>query len=120
MKVLNIDALVTPKRAVTLGGERHIVKEVSAQQFVDSLAKSEKLEAEMAAGGPGATPSKNFEENVEMLLELVPTLPRAVVMPLPLVAVVTLLKFCRGDDDGIVVEGDGEPAQEGGADPKPT
>ena len=100
MKVLNIDALVTPKRVLTLGGERHIVKELSAQQFVDSLAKSEKLEAE----GKTMKDSEVFGENVDMVLELVPTLRRDVLMPLPLAAVITILKFCRGDDDGIAVE----------------
>jgi hypothetical protein len=112
MKVLNIDALVTPKRVLNLGGERHVVKELSAQQFVDSLAKSDKLDADVAAGLPGATKVDIFNENVQMVLDLVPTLKREVLMPLPLTAVVTILKFCRGDDDDIAVE------EEGGAGPK--
>lgn len=102
MKVLNIDALVTPKRVLTLAGERHPVKELSAQQFVDSLAKSEKLEAE----GKTMKDSEVFRENVDLVLELVPTIKREVLMPLPLAAVITILKFCRGDDDGIVTTED--------------
>lgn len=119
MKVLNIDALVTPKRVLNLGGTRHPVKEVSAQQFVDGLAKSEANDAALAAGLPGATKSEIFLDNVQMVLDLVPTLPKEVLMPLSLEAVVTILKFCRGDDEGIAVEEEGGAVEEeGGADPK--
>jgi hypothetical protein len=110
MKILNIDALVAPKRELTLAGVTHTVLEISAQQFVDSLAKSEALEA----AGSTIAPSQVFVENVQMVLDLVPTLNDKVLMNFPLVAVITILKFCRGDDDGIAVA----DSDEGSADPK--
>lgn len=114
MKILNIDALVTPKRQINFGGVTHAVSEISAQQFVDSLAKSEALEK----AGSEMAPSEAFAENVQMVLDLVPSVPREVLMSLPLNAVIAMLKFCRGDDEGLVLE----DAKEGeGSDaPKPT
>ena len=96
MQILNIDALTTVKRQVTIDAVQHDVCEISVQQFIDNLAANEKLEADNAAGVPLG---KSLELSIAAINESIPTLPEERIRKLPLEAMSTLMKFIRGDFD---------------------
>lgn len=97
MKVLNLDAFVTPKRFLKIGGIEYGVRETSVQDFVDAMAAAEVLEK-----GGELTPRQSFESSLKLIKNSIPELPEAVIASLPLEAVVTVLKFIRGElDNGL-------------------
>lgn len=107
MKILNIDALVQPRRQLTFAGKSYPVKEMDVQKFIDSLADAEVLEAEVAAGdiATGKQIKKNVEGAVAAIYDAVPGLKEdnVQVMSWPIDAMTTVLNFIRGDYD----KGDG-------------
>jgi hypothetical protein len=117
VKILNIDALAAPKRALRLKNVEYPIREITVQEFIDSMTAMEELEAQRAAeekaaaesgevaqAGEPAKPKQSLlvKLYVDMVMELVPTAPREELTRLPLMAIITVLKFCRGDDDEIV------------------
>lgn len=116
MKILNLDEFAQVKRHLTLRGKQHDVLEVSVQQFINNLKAAEELESKGEGEG---TLSRQVENSVSAIRDVVPSLERADLVSLPIEAIATILKFLRGEFDSS--ESDREaPAVEGEAGNAPT
>jgi hypothetical protein len=113
MKVLNIDALVSPKRSLKFEGKSYVIKEMDVQQFIDSLDSAQKLEAESVpdAGSPEAL-KKATEGAVKAIVEACVGIDEAKVRKWPLDTMTAVLQFIRGDfDDNENVSDEGAAAE---------
>lgn len=119
MKILNIDALVEPKRFLKFKGESYPVNEISVQDFIDSLDAIQKAEEAEASGAlsPAAVKAA-VEEARNSILKAVPTLPREELNKLPLGALSVIAAFIRGDLDETALSPTPAAAEEGDAAPK--
>lgn len=103
MKILNLDSFVSVQRRVTLKGKSYDVRQLSVQQFIDSLDAAEKAEAE----GADTTKPEDMRLSAQLKLMIpaiqqgIPDLPAKVIGDLPIEAMTQLLAFVRGElDDG--------------------
>jgi hypothetical protein len=117
MQILNVDALVTPTRSITLDSVDHVVKDLDVQQFIDNLAAAEQLDAQ---GAESPKLSQAVREGVAALAQALPSVPKERLMKLPVAAISKMLQFVRGELDPInKAPADGAQA-EGSAEKKPT
>lgn len=109
-KVLNLDAYVTPKRVLTWKGKSHRVREISVQEFIDSLAQAEEMEKSATAAGAAPDAAAEIskkpidikawvEKSVGMVAEAIPTLPEAEIRTMEVEALMAVMAFIRGDLD---------------------
>lgn len=116
-KILNIDDFVTPERVLRFKGVDHEVKEVSVQNFIDSLKAAEELEN---SGKKEQTPqrvSAQVELAVKNIMEAVPTFPEDELRKMKVPAMTAIMRFIRGDVDQEVMAG-AAPAIDGTQDGK--
>lgn len=111
MEILNIDAFAQPKRFMVLAGQRHEVKPLTVQDFIDNLKAATELEKQGAADLPL---HEQVDASVREIVKAVPTLDEAVVRGLSIEAVTAIMKFIRGDLDPT----EAAPGAQGDADAK--
>jgi hypothetical protein len=97
LKILNIDAFVTPKRQLAFGGKTFAVKELSVQQFINNLKAVEQLEEARKAGSGSV--SDFMELTIASIHDAIPDLPMEQLRGLPVDAVTLIAEFVRGDHD---------------------
>lgn len=93
LKVLNIDALIKPTRALEIGGQEHIIQELSVENFLETSAALKVLEA-----GSVGDIAAQVESTIDMILRSVPTCPRDALVKIPLGKLQDIVSFVRGDD----------------------
>ena len=97
MKILNIDTFAQVKRQISMAGVLHDVREVSVQQFINSLKAAEELEA--ANQGAPETLSQQVENSVNSICDSIPSIPREVLLKQPIEALHAIMQFIRGEFD---------------------
>jgi hypothetical protein len=112
MKILNIDALVKPKRSITLGGKDHVVQELTVDQFIENVHAAEQLEA-----NKDAKFGDQLGLAIKSLSQSLPTVGEDALRQLPVEAIGAMLQFVRGELDEKATEAD--PNAEGPAAKKP-
>jgi hypothetical protein len=109
MKILNIDALVSSSRQISMAGKTYTVEEPSVQQFIDNLKAAEQLEKESTGD---KTLSESFDTAVKVLSQAIPTMEESVIRGLKLPAMMAVLQFVRGELDPDLIAAPAEGAEE--------
>lgn len=93
MKILNLDKLApTSTRFLTIGGVRHQINAMTLQNFLDVTTSAKALlENE-------STPADHFNNVVDTILMLAPTVPRSELVNKELDHLNTIAEFVRGGD----------------------
>lgn len=96
MKLLNIDDLAKPKRAIVVGGYEHQLAEQSVGQLIEAakLDSGEVTQADDVVA--------KFESYVKTIRRLIPTCPEEVVRGLTVKQMSAIVKFSNDPDEDIV------------------
>lgn len=102
MKLLNIDDLVTPKRAVKIGGYEHQIAEQSVGQLIESakMSKAQRDDQDDAVS--------RFEDFVATVKRMLPTCQEDVLRGLTIKQLVAIVDFANAPDEEAVQEAAGE------------
>ena len=111
LKVLNIDTLSKQERVIVLGGVEHKVHEMSVENFLETTAALNEIEAS------GFSLDKQVLGTVDMIMRSVPTAPRELLVKVPMSQLQTIVAYVRGDE--IVQEQQVEGDQQAPAGEKP-
>ena len=104
LKVLNVDTLIKPSRTLVLGGEEHVVNEMSVENFLETTAALDEIEQ------AGFSLSKQVEKTVDMILRSVPSAPRELLIKVPMTSLQDIVAFVRGDEVVPAADAPVEPA----------
>lgn len=98
MKLLNIDDLVKPTRAIVIGGYEHQIAEQSVGQLIESakLSASQKVEGDETVA--------RFEGFVKSVSTLIPTCPEHVIRGLTIKQMMAIVDFANKPDEEVVQE----------------
>lgn len=98
MKLLNIDDLVKPTRAIVIGGYEHQIAEQSVGQLIESakLAATQKVEGDETVA--------QFEKFVKTVSSLIPTCPDHVIRGLTIKQMMAIVDFANKPDEEFVRE----------------
>lgn len=102
MKLLNIDDLVTPKRAVKICGYEHQIAEQSVGQLIES-AKMSKAQRDNQDDV-----ISRFEDFVATVKRMLPTCQEDVLRGLTIKQLVAIVDFANEPDEAAVQEAAGE------------
>lgn len=105
MKLLNIDDLVKPNRAIVIGGHQHQIAEQSVGQLIES-AKLAKLQSE---NGDGV---EQFEQFVRTVSRLIPTCPETTIRGLTVKQMIAIVDFANEPDEAVIAEAVAEKKEE--------
>ncbi len=102
MKLLNIDDLVVPKRAVKIGGYEHQIAEQSVGQLIESakMSKAQRVEEDDTVA--------RFEEFVGAVKRILPTCAEDTLRGLTIKQLVAIVDFANEPDEAAVQEAAGE------------
>lgn len=93
MKLLNIDDLVVPKRAVKIGGYEHQIAEQSVGQLIESakMSKAQRVEEDDTVA--------RFEEFVGAVKRILPTCAEDTLRGLTVKQLVAIVDFANAPDE---------------------
>lgn len=106
MKTLNLDALAKTNRTLTIGGINYEVVEMTVENFIETTKAAQKL-------GDSAGIVEQMEAAIDMILRSIPGMEKSVLSNLNLEQLMTIVKFVRGEMDGIEETPAAEGADEG-------
>lgn len=106
MKVLNIDALAKPKRTLELGGVKHVVVDLTVEDFIEVTKALEELKEDdgVVAG---------INHTIGVLRRHVPTVSVEQFKALNLEQLGIVGRFVRGEMDDDVADTKADPAEGG-------
>lgn len=89
MKLLNIDDLVTPEKAVTIKGVEYVIQNQTVGQMLSAIQASEMVES------GNVDPAVTFRKIVETVSMVIPDCPEEVLMNLRLEQLTAILEFAN-------------------------
>lgn len=100
MKLLNIDELVTPERAITIKGEQFIVKDKTVGQMLSAL------QAQQLIDDANSSPEALFEKMVDTVKQVIPDCPRETLLGLQMDQLNAILNFANTPIEDAAAEAD--------------
>lgn len=96
MKLLNIDDLAKPSRAIVIGGYEHQIAEQSVGQLIESV--------KMAAQATEKDAAYDFEMLVKSVKRLVPTCVEETIRGLTVKQLIAIINFANAPDEKSIQE----------------
>ena len=94
MKTLNLDALATVTRTLTIGGKTYDVHEMTVENFIETTKDAERLEKQEDLSIP-----EQMEATIKMIQRSVPDCPIEVLRKMTLEQLSLVSRFLRGEMD---------------------
>lgn len=106
-KVLNLDALTKEQRFVVLGGVKHLIREMSVEDFIEITRESDRIEKE------GVSLEGQIDAMIAVIMRRVPTIDDRTLRSLSLTNLRVLADFVSGQmPEGASEEAEGEGSGE--------
>ncbi|WP_374335531.1 hypothetical protein [Methyloversatilis sp.] len=93
MKVLNLDSLAKPRKAITINGVRHVVKDMTVEDFIEVARAAEKYESEDAS----ISLLERFNESLNGVKRALPTITDEEIKKLNVDQLGAINKFIRDE-----------------------